>query len=267
MERARDMLIGALDRVIQLATNQGASGSSQCGASSRTASTVAATAPSTPAQPQPANSSTSSSIGLRSDENVIRSRRDDGPHGSVGPNIEEHRQLFGFSRRRTALHTPHNFEPPRACVSSRQIRYGRSEYKGKGKRALKRTAKVPWKKSCICLKSIHQDCKPSAVEKMELAKLGLGLAELSFDHDGDADHIHSVLVGRFPQLESCGGYTLLRLNDNSHDLIEIEFPSKGMTVPYLKDILNQAKLFIRPLQKNITEGIDMQEVCNYLNYL
>ena len=35
---------------------------------------------------------------------------------------------------------------------------------------------------------------------MELAKLGLGLAELSFDHDGDADHIHSVLVGQFPSI-------------------------------------------------------------------
>ena len=249
IDGARDMLVGALDRIIQLATNHQGSGSSrQCGAgetSSRSTRTGSTTAPGTPVQPrhQPANS-----------------RGDDGPHGSVGPTVEEYRQLFGFSRRRTAFHTSHNFEPPKACVSSRQVRY-----KGKGKRAVNEWTVKPtaWKKSCICLKSIHQDCKPSAVEKMELAKLGLGLAELSFDHDGDADHIHSVLVGRFPQLESCGGYMLLRLNDNSHDLIEIEFPAKGMTVPYLKDILNQAKLFIRPmrpLQKNITEGIDAEEV-------
>ena len=71
--------------------------------------------------------------------------------------------------------------------------------------------------------------------------MGLGLAELSFDHDGDGEHIHSVLVGHFPQLETCG---VLRLNDNSHDLMEIEYPSKGMNVSYLKDILNQAKLYI-----------------------
>ena len=90
------------------------------------------TAPGTPAQlrHQPANS-----------------RGDDGLHGSVGPTVEEHRQLFGFSHRRMAFHTSHNFEPPKACVSSRQVRY-----KGKGKRAVKQTVKpTAWKKSCICL--------------------------------------------------------------------------------------------------------------------
>ena len=45
--------------------------------------------------------------------------------------------------------------------------------------------------------SIHQEHKPSAVEKMELAKMGLGLAELSFDYDEDGEHIHSVLVSHF----------------------------------------------------------------------
>ena len=75
----------------------------------------------------------------------------------------------------------------------------------------------------------------------------------------DAEHIHSVLMTQFPQLENCGGYTLLRLNDNSHDLVAIDYPAKGMTVPYLKDILNQAKLYIRPLQKNITDK-DMHQV-------
>ena len=93
--------------------------------------------------------------------------------------------------------------------------------------------------------------------------MGLGLAELSFDHDGDGEHIHSVLIGQFPQLETCGGYTLLRLNDNSHDLMEIEYPSKGMNVSYLKDILNQAKLYIRPLQKSITEE-DVREVAIHI---
>ena len=88
---------------------------------------------------------------------------------------------------------------------------------------------------------------------MELARLGLGFADLVFDFDGDAEHIHSVLLGRFPQLEACGGYTLMRLKDNSYDLVEIEYPVMGLSVSYLKDILNQAKLYIRPLQKSIEE--------------
>ena len=64
-----------------------------------------------------------------------------------------------------------------------------------------------WKKSTICLSDKDQVCKPLAEEKMVLAKMGLGLAELVFDFDGDAEHIHFVLLGQFPHLEACGGYT------------------------------------------------------------
>ena len=88
---------------------------------------------------------------------------------------------------------------------------------------------------------------------MELARMGLGLSEAIFNTDGDAEHIHRVLLEKFPVLESCGGYTLLRLAENSHSMMEIEGLDSGMTVPYLKDILNQAKLYIRPLQKDISQ--------------
>ena len=54
-------------------------------------------------------------------------------------------------------------------------------------------------------------------------------------------------------LDCCGGYTLLRLAENSHSMVEIEGPDCGMSVSYLKDILNQAKLYVRPLQKDLTE--------------
>ena len=143
-------------------------------------------------------------------------------NGSVGTTIEIHRRLFGYRQA-----TPHlNFELPRkASVTSSQACGSRS-YKGKGKHRLMSSA--AWRparteKSCtICLK-----WKPWAVERIRgLAKIGLGLpAELTFDHDGDAEHIsehiHSVLVSQFTQLETCAGYTLLPLKDNSHDLVEI----------------------------------------------
>lgn len=83
--------------------------------------------------------------------------------------------------------------------------------------------------------------------------MGLGLSEVVFNVDGDAEHIHQVLLEKFPVLESCGGYSLLRLAENSHSMVEIEGPDSGLTVPYLKDIVNQAKLYIRPLQKDITD--------------
>ena len=49
----------------------------------------------------------------------------------------------------------------------------------------------------------------------------------------------------------------MRLAENSHTMVEIEGPDSGLTVVFLKDILNQAKLYLRPLQKDILDE-DMQ---------
>ncbi len=64
---------------------------------------------------------------------------------------------------------------------------------------------------------------------------------------------HDIIMQQFPVLETCGGYTLLRLAENSHKMVEIEGPDSGNSVSFLRDIVNQAKLYIRPLQKDITQ--------------
>ena len=83
--------------------------------------------------------------------------------------------------------------------------------------------------------------------------MGLGLKSLKFESDGNAQHVHDVIMQQFPVLETSGGYTLLRLAESSHTMVEIEGPDSGTSVHFLKDILNQAKLYIRPLQKDITQ--------------
>ena len=115
-----------------------------------------------------------------------------------------------------------------------------------------------WKKDTVCLRFKDQTKGPDCTEKMELARIGLGLKELSFDGDGDALHIYSVLLTAFKQLDVCGGYTLLHLATNSTDLIEIQPPKGGMTVRYLKDIVKSAKLYVRPLQAHIDCDEDSQ---------
>ena len=45
----------------------------------------------------------------------------------------------------------------------------------------------------------------------------------------------------------------MRVSENSRDLVAIEGPDGGVTVTFLKDILHQAKLYIRPLQCDIPE--------------
>ena len=108
-----------------------------------------------------------------------------------------------------------------------------------------------WKKEAICLRYKEQRKGPNLEEKMALAKAGLGLKELTFSNDGDALHIHHVINEAFKELDGTGGYTLLRLTNNSTTLLEIEPPKSGVNVKYLKDILKSAKLFIRPLQVDI----------------
>lgn len=140
----------------------------------------------------------------------------------------EHQRLFGF-------------KPSKIAASK------------KSRPTQRKPGKNTWRKECICLRDREQEAKPSAEEKMELAKMGLGLTEVVFNSNGDAEHIHNRITMKFPVLECCGGYTLLRLGENSRSLVEIETPESGLTVPYLKDILNQAKLYIRPLQIDITD--------------
>ncbi len=106
-------------------------------------------------------------------------------------------------------------------------------------------------KDCVCLKFQDQTWIPQVQERIELAKLGLGLKKLTFNADGDAQHIHDIITSNFPVLDSCGGYTLLRLKENSRKLVAIDSPDCGITVPFLKDILRQAKLYICPLQCDV----------------
>ena len=146
--------------------------------------------------------------------------------------VREHRRLFGF-------------QPSKSYTK-----------KGKGRQKVlqkPQPTKSKWWRDCICLCETDQTCKPTPEEKMKLAKMGLGLKEIVFDSDGSADHVHEKLLGSYPVLRDCGGYTLLRLGSGSKSLVEIEGPQTGITVPYLKDILNQAKLYIRPLQSDICE--------------
>ena len=50
-----------------------------------------------------------------------------------------------------------------------------------------------------------------------------------------------------------GGYTLMGVSENSRDPVGIKGPDGGITVPFQRDILRQAKLYIRPLQCDIPD--------------
>ena len=181
-------------------------------------------------------------------EAVLRSRSSSEQHsssyavklGGQGPNlgIGEHRRLFG------------GYQPSR--------QYNRK--KGKGSTSgVKKAKPIYWKKNSFCLASCCQILKPTPQQKIQLATIGLTTKVLHFEVGGTAHHVHSIIIQEYPILEDCGGYTLLRLAENSHDLVEIEEPLDALIdVEYLKNILNNATLYIRPLQRDICSD-DMKQ--------
>ena len=163
-----------------------------------------------------------------------------------GRGIDEHRRLFQPSR----------------------LYNQRTGGKGKGpssenptvKKARKQNTCTYWKKNSFCLSSCDQVLKPNPQQRIQLARLGLKTKVLLFEVGGTAHHVHNVITQEYPVLESCGGYSLLRLAENSHNLVEIEDPLDVLIdVEYLKNILNNATLYIRPLQRDISPD-DMKQL-------
>lgn len=95
---------------------------------------------------------------------------------------------------------------------------------------------------------------PDTEEKMKLAQMGLGFKEIKLNTDGDAHHIHSTIVDAYPELDSSGGYCLMRLGSGSSDLVTIEPPKTGLNVRYLRDILKSANYSFAHYKKTWKKG-------------
>ena len=110
-----------------------------------------------------------------------------------------------------------------------------------------------WEHEFICLASISQSSPPSPMEKAELIRAGLGPKKLSLFQYRDSAEFHDGIASAFPKLTSGGGYELMRtMPNNNKELCVIPPPSGGYTVEYLKNVVNQAKVYIRPLQKDLS---------------
>ena len=96
-----------------------------------------------------------------------------GPTSRVLSAFEEHRRIYGY-------------KPLSSAATS----------KGKRSKAYSRAAKRPkltsYTKDTICIMKREQTWLPTTEERIELAKLGLGLKKLTFDADGDAQHIYTI---------------------------------------------------------------------------
>lgn len=82
--------------------------------------------------------------------------------------------------------------------------------------------------------------------KAKLNLAGLGDKKISIFLHGDAEEID------YPKLAEGGGCELLRCSDKGgRELVVIDMPAAGYTPQYLQSVVSSAKIYIRPLQKNL----------------
>ena len=121
-----------------------------------------------------------------------------------------------------------------------------------------------WSREVTCLRFKDDVQIPDANERNKLAVMGLSNVLVMFNMSGDSFHIHEEILKAFPALKDCGGYNLLRQSKGS-SLICIEPPHGGYTVKFLSDVMNRAKLFVRPLQRDIDQETNTTQVCVIFN--
>ena len=95
------------------------------------------------------------------------------------------------------------------------------------------------------------------MDKANLIRAGLGLRKLSLFEFGDSSRFHDDVMAAFPKLADGGGYELLcTKQNNNRELCVIPPPSGGYNAEYLKSIVGQAKVNIRPIQKNLSTTLN-----------
>ncbi len=132
-------------------------------------------------------------------------------------------------------------------------------HQGLGKRKSKSgtsgTRKLPklkvWSHTFVCLEDPARTEIPSGKERAQLQLAGLGEKDLSLSLYGDPDDFHHELMIEYPKLAFGGGYELLRQGNGGRQLEEIPSPRQGYTTEFLKSVVHNAKVYIRPIQKSL----------------
>lgn len=105
----------------------------------------------------------------------------------------------------------------------------------------------------VCLANTDDDSAPDSTERMKLKLVGLGEKRFVMDTKVTAQGLIHELEYQFPKLKDSGGIELLRSDENhQRDLEVIEMPAGGYTCEYLRAIVSNAKLYIRPIQINLS---------------
>ena len=65
--------------------------------------------------------------------------------------------------------------------------------------------------------------------------------------------IYSELHYQFPKIKDGGGFEMLRVSEGGGKTLQVlAMPENGYSVPYLRAVVHHAKIYIRPLQKELS---------------
>ena len=136
----------------------------------------------------------------------------------------EHRQLFG--RRRV------------------------HPYSGHGN--IRQRVEQKWCQKFYCLATCRAENVPmSKAQKQALEASSLGEKKVEVPLNSTPDGLHRMILATFPALQLCGGYQLCRAA-SSKRLEVIQSPPTGHTPLTLADVIGQSRVYIRPLQRDIS---------------
>ena len=180
-----------------------------------------------------ASSTDSTSAGRAAPQHMSK---DDGPRENRIRS--EFQRLFNFSGR--------------SCPPDRRKRsqtFGGRKFPSSGNS--KRSRPRLWTHEFVLLASNKEVHIPSGIRRYELDTAGLGGKTVSFSEEADAEEVHEMIISMCEELGKTG-YELLRVPvSGGKELTIIPVPSEGYTVRYLKTVLNQAKCYVRPVQKSL----------------
>ena len=91
-------------------------------------------------------------------------------------------------------------------------------------------------------------------DELKLRAAGLGEREIMLDRGWSPSLLHEKLSETYPKHCDGGGYEFLRTDGRSTTWLVLTPSSKteGYSVQYLKDNLNQATVYIHPMQNNLS---------------
>ena len=122
--------------------------------------------------------------------------------------------------------------------------------------------KIPtWSHTFVCLANSSQDTVPDGDERASLQIAGLEEKKITFCSYSDAQEIYQELLYNFPKLSEAGGFELLRAAEGGVKQLDvIVAPDSGYSVSYLRAVVHHAKIYIRPMQRNLSLDPVKEEV-------